>query len=69
MNEILAMCAMFAVRVELKPKGGSWKHPRLDESNVSLIVNPPKEKVFVDVVQRKNGKVVAGRSKHRKNLD
>ncbi|PVH86030.1 cytochrome P450 [Cadophora sp. DSE1049] len=53
MNEILAMCAMFAVRFELKPRGGGWKYPRLDESNLSLIVNPPKEKVFVDVVQRK----------------
>lgn len=69
MDEILATCAMFAVRFELKPKGGSWKHPQLDESNMSLIVNPPKEKVFVDMVQGENGKVVAGRSKYGKDQD
>lgn len=56
MNEILAMCAMFALRFELRPKSGVWKHPVPDESNLALIVNPPKGKVWIDVVPREEWK-------------
>ncbi len=52
MNDILAMCAMFALRYDMKPHGGVWVHPGTDDSNMSLIVLPPKHKTNVDIVTR-----------------
>ncbi|KAH6665540.1 cytochrome P450 [Halenospora varia] len=53
MNEIHAMCAMLALRYDIKPMSGSWKNPGPDQSNLSFLVSPPKEKVIVSVVPRK----------------
>lgn len=54
MNEILSMCAMLALRCDIKPASKEgWIHPEEDNSNMSLIVNPPKRKVVVNVVTRK----------------
>jgi hypothetical protein len=57
MNEILACCAMLVLRFDVRPSrtGGAaerWTHPGADGSNMSLIVNPPKGQVYVDVVER-----------------
>lgn len=54
MNVILSMCAIFALRYDVKPASkGTWIHPGEDDGNMSLIVNPPKRKVLVNVVDRK----------------
>ena len=52
MSEILAMAAMLALRYDIKPVAGTWVHPGVDDSNMTLIVHPPKEKVLVEVVPR-----------------
>jgi cytochrome P450 len=57
MNEILACCAMLVLRFDVRPSrtggaGERWTHPGVDGSNMSLIVNPPKGQVYVDVVER-----------------
>ncbi|KAM3083783.1 hypothetical protein ACMFMF_001148 [Clarireedia jacksonii] len=52
MNEILAMCSMLVLRYDIKPIGGTWRHPGVDESNLSLLVNPPKDRVLVEIVPR-----------------
>lgn len=54
MNEILALCSMLALRYDFKPVGGKWTHPGVDESNLSLIVSPPKDKVLLQVIPRAN---------------
>ena len=53
MNEILSMCAMFALRYEIQPVEKGWVHPGTDNSNMSLIVHPPKRKVEVEIVASK----------------
>ena len=54
MNEILSMCAMLALRYDITPASKEgWIHPGEDNSNMSLIVNPPKQKIGVNVVARK----------------
>ncbi|PQE15686.1 cytochrome p450 protein [Rutstroemia sp. NJR-2017a BBW] len=53
MNENLAMCAMLVMRYDIKPVGGTWRHPGVDRSNLSLLVNPPKDRVLVEIVPRK----------------
>ena len=54
MNEILSMCAMLALRYDITPTSKEgWIHPGEDNSNMSLIVNPPKQKIGVNVVARK----------------
>ena len=52
MNDIFAMCAMFVLRYDMKPEGGVWVHPGTDDTNMSLIVHPPKRKIHVDIVTR-----------------
>ncbi len=57
MNEILSMCAMFALRFDVKPAlEKNWIYPGEDNSNMSFIVNPPKRKVVVSVMERKGWK-------------
>lgn len=51
-NEILAMCAMISLRYDIKPAGGVWLHPGIDQSNMSLIVSPPKQNIRVDITAR-----------------
>ena len=51
-NEILAMCAMMAMRFDVKPRDGVWKNPGTNDANMSYIVLPPKQKVFVDIIPR-----------------
>jgi cytochrome P450 len=53
MNSILAMCAMLAIRYDIKPVGRFWMHPGTDDSNMTLNVHPPKEKVEVEIVPRR----------------
>ena len=52
MNAVLAMCAMFALRYDMKPVSGTWAHPSTDNSNMSVVVHPPKEKVAVKFLAR-----------------
>ena len=47
MNEILSMCAMLAIRFDIEPISGVWKHPGVDEENMSFIVSPPKRDLSV----------------------
>jgi hypothetical protein len=56
MNEILAMCAMLVLRYDIKPISGTWRHPDVDRSNLSLLVNPPKERVLVEILPREEWK-------------
>ncbi len=54
MNEILSLCAMMALRYDIRPAScEQWVHPGEDNTNMSLIVNPPKRKVPVHVEARK----------------
>ncbi|KAL8929676.1 MAG: hypothetical protein Q9172_000355 [Xanthocarpia lactea] len=52
MNEILAISALLALRVDIKPAAGAWIHPGIDDSNMTLAVQPPKLKTTVDFVSR-----------------
>ena len=52
MNTILAMSAMLALRYDINPVAGTWIHPGVDDSNMTLIVQPPKKKTFVEIVPR-----------------
>ncbi|KAL8784395.1 MAG: hypothetical protein Q9213_003995 [Squamulea squamosa] len=52
-SEILSMCAMFAMRYDLKPALGTWHHPGTDNSNMSVQVHPPKREVSVNITVRK----------------
>ena len=53
MNEILTMCAMFALKYEITPTSGSWEHLDSDDSNMSLLVHPPRKTMNVNVAVRK----------------
>ena len=54
MTEILAMSAMLALRFDIKPQDETWVHPGIDDSNMTLIVQPPKEKILVDIMPRED---------------
>jgi len=54
MNEILSLCAMMALRFDIRPASSEkWIHPGEDNTNMSFIVHPPKRKVPVRVEARK----------------
>ena len=53
MNGTLAMCAMLALRFDFKPVGGRWVHPGTDDANITLLVHPPKQKVWLEIEPRK----------------
>lgn len=52
-NQILSMCAMFAPRYDITPVSGEWAHPGTDDSNMTLIVHPPKNNVNVKITVRR----------------
>lgn len=52
-NQILSMCAMFALRYDIAPVSGEWVHPGTEDSNMTLIVHPPKNVTNVRVTVRK----------------
>lgn len=54
MNEILSLCAMVALQYDITPVTGAWSHPGADDSNMSLIAHPPKQKVWVHVAPRRD---------------
>jgi Cytochrome P450 len=51
-NQILSMCAMMALRYDIGPRSGGWVHPGVDDIDPTLIVHPPNQKMFVDVLPR-----------------
>jgi hypothetical protein len=62
MNQIFACCALMVLRFDVQPPFSGeadrkWTHPGTDGSNMSLLVNPPKEKVYVEVVERQGWSV------------
>ena len=52
-NQILSMCAMFALRYEITPVSGNWAHPGTEDSNMALIVHPPKTVTNVEITVRR----------------
>ena len=52
MNTILAMSAMLALQYDMKPVAETWIHPGVDDSNMTLLVHPPKGKTLVNVMPR-----------------
>ena len=52
MNGILAMSAMLALRYDVKPLTGHWLHPGVDDTNMTLLVHPPKAKTELTAVAR-----------------
>lgn len=53
MNVILSMCAMMALKYDVKPTSNDeWIHPEKDNSNMALIVSPPKQNMLVEVMTR-----------------
>ena len=52
MNGILAMSAMLALRYDLKAVPAAWVHPGVDDSNMTLLVQPSKAKTLVTVAPR-----------------
>lgn len=51
-NQVLALCAMMALRFDITPRGGSWVHPSTDDHDMTVNVHPPKHTVLVDVMPR-----------------
>ena len=52
MNGILAMFAMLALRYDLKAVPAAWVHPDVNDSNMTLLVQPSKAKTLVRVAPR-----------------
>ncbi|KAL8638586.1 MAG: hypothetical protein Q9228_004276 [Teloschistes exilis] len=52
MNEILAISALLVLRVDIKPVVEAWAHPGIDDSNMTLAVQPPKLKTLVNFSPR-----------------
>ena len=49
---ILAMSAKSALRYDMKPNSGTWVHPGVDGSDITLLVHPPKVKVMLTAAPR-----------------
>ncbi len=52
MTEILIVVVMLALRFDIELASGQWARPRADEGTMALVVAPPEQQVFVDVVTR-----------------
>lgn len=51
-NEILAVVAVFIVRLDMKPVGGRWKLPTTANTNVAAVIMEPDDDVQVEVKTR-----------------
>lgn len=52
MNTMLAVSAMLALQYDIKPVAETWIHLGMDDSNIMLLVHPPKGKILVNVMPR-----------------
>lgn len=55
MNTIVAMSAMLALQYDIKPAAETWMHPGVDDSNMTLLVHPPKGKYWLMLRPGKDG--------------
>ncbi|OTA56766.1 putative cytochrome P450 [Hypoxylon sp. EC38] len=51
-NEILAVVALFIVRLDIKPTYGEWKLPTTANTNVAAVVMEPDEDIGVEIKTR-----------------
>ncbi|OTA92911.1 hypothetical protein M434DRAFT_21668 [Hypoxylon sp. CO27-5] len=51
-NEILAVVALFIIRLDMKPTSGEWKLPTTANTNVAAVVMEPDEDIEVEIKTR-----------------
>ena len=54
MTEITALVSMLVLRFDMKPAASRWIEPGQDVTNMSLAIGPPREKVVVDIIPKKD---------------
>ena len=51
--EIVSTAAMFVMRYDMEPHGGTWKEPKTDGTDVVVSISPPTSRLDVAITTRK----------------
>lgn len=50
--EIVSTAAMFVMRYDMKPRGGTWKEPKMEGNDVVCSIAPPTSRLDVEISTR-----------------